>query len=85
MKRKILYSQKNSLFSNTINMETKVMDIKVSKVYKVGNVEYTSKEEAVKASAMEILNKEIPVGLDNVLAKADEIISALKIVSRSAK
>lgn len=85
MKRKILYSQKNSLFSNTINMETKVMDIKVSKVYKVGNVEYTSKEEAVRASAMETLNKEIPVGLDNVLAKADEIISALKIVSRSAK
>ena len=63
-------------------METKIMEIKVSKVYKVGGVEYSSKEEAVKAGAMELLNTEIPKGLDSVLGKAEEIIRALQIVSK---
>ena len=63
-------------------METTNMNIKVSKVFKVGNVEYSSKEEAMKASAMELLNTEIPQGLDNVLAKAEEIIKALQIVNK---
>ena len=58
------------------------MEIKVSKVFKVGGVEYSSKEEAVKAGAMELLNTEIPKGLENVLAKAEEIIKALQIVNK---
>ena len=82
MKRKNLYSEKNSLFSNTTSMETKIMEIKVSKVFKVGNVEYSSREEAIKASAMELLNTEIPKGLDSVLANASEIIKALQVVNK---
>ena len=62
-------------------MET-IMEIKVSKVFKVGGVEYSSREEAIKASAMELLNTEIPQGLDNVLAKAEDIIKALQIVNK---
>ena len=58
------------------------MEIKVSKEFKVGGVEYSSKEEAIKAGAMELLNTEIPKGLDNVLAKAEEIIKALQIVNK---
>ena len=58
------------------------MEVKVSKIFKVGNVEYTSREEAIKASAMEILNTEIPKGLDNVLGKAEEIIKALQVVNK---
>ena len=82
MKRKNFTTEKNSLFSNKTSMETKNMEIKVSKVFKVGGVEYSSKEEAVKAGAMELLNTEIPKGLDNVLAKAEEIIKALQIVNK---
>ena len=81
MKRKNLYSQKNSLFSNSKSWR-QIMEIKVSKVFKVGGVEYSSREEAVKASAMELLNTEIPLGVDNVLSKASEIVKALQIVSR---
>ena len=62
-------------------METN-MEIKVSKVFKVGGVEYASKEEAMKASAMEILNTQIPLGLKNVVEKAEEIIKALQIVGK---
>lgn len=83
MKRKKLYLEKNN--SNTFQILShgdKIMEIKVSKVYKVGGVEYSSKEEAMKASAMEVLNTEIPLGVSNVLAKAEEIISALKIVGK---
>ena len=81
MKRKNYITENNSLFSNTKSWR-QIMEIKVSKVFKVGDVEYSSREEAVKASAMEVLNTEIPLGVNNVLAKAAEVISALKVVSK---
>lgn len=56
--------------------------IQISKTYKVGDKEYSSKEEAMKASAMELLYEEIPKGFDNVVAKAEDIIKALNIVKK---
>ena len=44
--------------------------------------EYSSKEEAMKALAMEVLNTEIPLGVDNVIEKTASIIQALKVVNR---
>jgi hypothetical protein len=36
----------------------------------------------MKALAMEVLNTEIPLGVDNVIQNAIQIIQALKVVNR---
>ena len=58
------------------------MQITTTKVFKVGDKEYSSKEEAIKAAAMDILHSEIPLGIDNVIAKSAEIIKALQVVGK---
>jgi len=57
-------------------------NLQVTKTFKVGNKEYNSKEEAMGALAMEVLEKEVALGVDNVIAKASEIIQALRIIKR---
>ena len=59
-------------------------EIQVSKTYKVGDREFSTLEEATKAAAMEVLYEEIPKGLDNVVAKANDIIKALNVVNKSS-
>jgi hypothetical protein len=56
--------------------------ISISKVFKVGDKEYASKEEAIIAAAMETLHSEIPLGIDNVIAKSVDIIKALQVVGK---
>lgn len=58
------------------------LKVEMSKTYKVGDKEYSSREEALKASAMELLHEEIPKGFDNVVSKATDIIKALNIVKK---
>ena len=82
MKRKNFTTQKNSLFSNTKNMETKVMEIKVTKVYRVGGVEYSSREAAFKATAKEILQKHFEEGIDSLIQNAAEVRRALSILGK---
>jgi hypothetical protein len=57
-------------------------NLQVTKTFKVGNKEYSSKEEAMVALATEVLEREVPLGVDNVIAKASEIIQALRIIKR---
>ena len=57
-------------------------NLQITKTFKVGDKEYNSKEEAMGALAMEVLKREVPLGVDNVISKASEIIQALRIIKR---
>jgi hypothetical protein len=57
-------------------------NLQVTKTFKVGDKEYGSKEEAMSALAMEVLEREIPLGVQNVISKASEVIQALRIVKK---
>ena len=80
MKRKNLLLKKNSLFSNKTSMETKNMEIKVSKVYVVEGKEYSSRDAAFKASAREILEKHYADGVEALIENASEVRRALGIL-----
>lgn len=57
-------------------------NLEIKKTYTVGGVNYESKEEALRAMAMEVLNTEIPKGLTNVIEKAPEIMKALRVLGK---
>ena len=57
-------------------------NLEIKKTFSVNGKEFNSKEDAMKALAMEVLNTEIPLGVDNVIEKAPQIIQALKVVNR---
>jgi hypothetical protein len=57
-------------------------NLQIKKTYSINGVEYETKEEAIRASQMEVLNTEIAKGVQNVIDKAPEIIRALRIVSQ---
>lgn len=57
-------------------------NLEVKKTYSVNGIEYDSKDEAMKALAMELLHNEIPKGFENVVANAGEIIKALRIIGK---
>ena len=57
-------------------------NLEIKKTFSVNGKEYSSKEEAMKALAMEVLNTEIPKGVDNVIQTAVSIIQALKVLNR---
>jgi len=63
------------------------MDIKsnleIKRTFSVDGVEYDTKEAAKSALAMSILNTHIPRGLDDVIANADDIVKALRIVTNT--
>jgi hypothetical protein len=57
-------------------------NLEIKKTFSVNGKEFNSKEEAMKALAMEVLNTEIPKGVDNVIENAVQIIQALKVLNR---
>jgi hypothetical protein len=57
-------------------------NLQITKTFKVGDKEYNSKEEAMKAMAMEVIEKEVALGVQNVIDKANEVIQALRIIKR---
>ena len=57
-------------------------NLEIKKTFSVNGKEYSSKEDAMKALAMEVLNTEIPKGVSNVIQNAASIIQALKVVNR---
>ena len=57
-------------------------NLQITKTFKVGDKEYNSKDEAMKALAVEVLEREIPLGVDNVISKASEIIQALRVIKK---
>jgi hypothetical protein len=58
------------------------MKLEIKKTFKIGDKEYNSKEEAMVALATEVLEREVALGVDNVISKASEIISALRIIKK---
>jgi hypothetical protein len=57
-------------------------NLQITKTFKVGDKEYNSKDEAMAALATEVLEREIPLGVENVISKASEIIQALRIIKK---
>ena len=57
-------------------------NLQITKTFKVGDKEYNSKEEAMAALAREVLEREIPLGVQNVISKASEIIQALRVIKK---
>ena len=57
-------------------------NLEIKKTFSVNGKEYESKEEAMKALAMEVLNTEIPKGVESVIENAASIIGALKVLNR---
>ena len=57
-------------------------NLEIKKTFSVNGKEYSSKEEAMKALAMEVLNTEISKGVSNVIQNAASIIQALKVLNR---
>ena len=57
-------------------------NLEIKKTFSVNGKEYNSKEEAMKALALEVLNTEIPKGVQNVIENAAQIIQALKVLNR---
>jgi hypothetical protein len=58
-------------------------NLTIKKTYSVNGIEFETKEAARVALARHVLDTEIALGVENVISKAPEIISALKIVSLS--
>jgi hypothetical protein len=87
MKRKRILLENTSqskilFFSNKIKFVETNMQITATKVFKVGDKEFGTREEAIVATAMDILHTEIPLGIDNVIAKSGDIIKALQVVGK---
>jgi hypothetical protein len=57
-------------------------NLEIKKTFKIGDKEYNSKEEAMVALATEVLEREVALGVDNVISKASEIIQALRIIKK---
>ena len=57
-------------------------NLEIKKTFSVNGKEYGSKEEAMKALALEVLNTEIPKGVESVIENAASIIGALKVLNR---
>jgi hypothetical protein len=57
-------------------------NLQITKTFRIGDKEFTSKEEAMRALAMEVLEKEVSLGVNNVIEKASEIIQALRVIKK---
>jgi hypothetical protein len=60
----------------------KNINLQITKTFRVGDKEYSSKEEAMSAMAMEVLEREVALGVQNVVSKASEIIQALRVIKK---
>jgi len=57
-------------------------NLEIKKTFSVNGKEYNSKDEAMKALALEVLNTEIPKGVESIIENASQIIQALKVLNR---
>jgi hypothetical protein len=60
----------------------KQINLEIKKTFNVGGVEYNSKDEAMKALAMEILTSTVEKGIEEVIQNSGEVIKALRIIKR---
>jgi hypothetical protein len=60
----------------------KQINLEIKKTFNIGGVEYNSKEEAMKALALEILTTTVEKGIEEVIQNSGEVIKALRIIKR---
>jgi hypothetical protein len=60
----------------------KQINLEIKKTFNIGGIEYNSKEEAMKALAMEILTSTVEKGIEEVIQNSGEVIKALRIIKR---
>jgi hypothetical protein len=60
------------------------MKLEIKKTFKIGDKEYSSKQEALKSVALEELTKIVEGGVDSVITNSSDFLRLLKIVSGSA-
>jgi hypothetical protein len=58
------------------------INLEIKKTFNVGGVEYNSKDEAMKALALEILTSTVEKGIEEVIQNSGEVIKALRIIKR---
>ena len=58
-------------------------NLEIKRTFTVDGIEYNTKEEAKSALATTILNTHIPAGVDAVIANADDIVKALRIITNT--
>ena len=81
-KKNSLFLEKNSFFSNKNNIVKgdKIMEVKVTKTYKVGNLEFSSIEAVQQHVAKETVLAYLAEGVDHVIENSAEFIKQLKIL-----
>jgi hypothetical protein len=60
----------------------KQINLEIKKTFNIGGIEYNSKEEAMKALALEILTSTVEKGIEEVIQNSGEVIKALRIIKR---
>jgi actin-like ATPase involved in cell morphogenesis len=60
------------------------MKLEIKKTFKIGDKEYSSKQEALKSVALVELTKIVEGGVDSVITNSSDFLRLLKIVSGSA-
>jgi hypothetical protein len=60
----------------------KQINLEIKKTFNLGGIEYKSKDEAMKALAMEILTTTVEKGIEEVIQNSGEVIKALRIIKR---
>ena len=79
-KKNSLFLEKNSFFLNKINIGDSNMDIKASKIYKVGDKEFTSIEAANQFVAQGTVQSYLACGVDYIIDNSEDFIKNLKIL-----
>ena len=77
-----LFLEKNSFFSNKNNIVKgdKIMEVKVTKSYKVGNLEFSSIEAVQQHVAKETVEAYLTEGVDHIIENSAEFVKQLKIL-----
>ena len=76
-----LFLEKNSFFLNKINIvKETIMEIKATKVYKVGDKEFTSIEAVNQFVAQQTVAAYLAEGVDHVIENSEEFIRQLKVL-----
>ena len=81
-KKNSLFLEKNSFFSNKNNIVKgdKIMEVKVTKTYKVGDLEFSSIEAVNQHVAQQTVLALLNQGVDHVIENSEEFIRQLKIL-----
>jgi hypothetical protein len=60
----------------------KQINLEIKRTFNVNGIEYNSKDEAMKALALEILTTTVEKGIEEVIQNSGEVIKALRIIKR---